>query len=37
VDHDVVEVDQHPLAFARAFHANGAEVVLLGELDRRWI
>ena len=33
MDHDVVEVDQHPLAFARAFHANGAEVVLLGELQ----
>ena len=31
--HDVVEIDQHPLAFARAFHADGAEVVLLGELQ----
>ena len=30
--HDVGEIDEHPLAFARAFDAHGAEVVLLGEL-----
>ena len=33
VHDDVGEIDEHPLAFAFAFHAHGAEVVLLGELD----
>ena len=32
VHHHIGEIDEHPLAFARAFDAHGAEVVLLGEL-----
>ena len=31
-DDYVVALDEHPLTFARAFDAHGAEVVLLGEL-----
>src|SRR5262245_45221644 len=33
VDHDVVQVDEHPLAFARAFDAERTEAALLRLLD----